>query len=186
MYPDDRQAVESYILWLGGFVCSGRERDTYKSLLSVLIERSFTASVPFDDNREKDGIELRYRFARSEGVRPDFWVGLLPEECTVMELLVALAIKIEDEFMHDPEVGNRTGVWFWELLRNIGLDDQDDLNFDEEYVQMRINTLVDRHYDEDGNGGLFPLHKRPEGLDLRDIELWYQMNYYISEKMGWG
>jgi len=181
---NDRQAVQDYLLWLGGFVCPISVRERYTSLLSALTERSFTAKVFHDDNRESDGQNLRFRFAELNGIHPDFWIGILPEECLVLEMLIALSIRMEDEFLHDPELGNRTSVWFWELLKNVGLDDQDDLNYDEDYVQMRINIIVDRTYDHNGVGGLFPL-KYHRG-DMRRTELWYQMGYYISEKLADG
>lgn len=179
----DRQAVRNYLIWLGGFVCPASKMDQYQSLLAVLSERSFIPKVVHDNNREIDGQKLRYRYANLEGLNDDFWVGILPEECLVLEMLIAVAMRIEEEFMHDPEYGNRTSVWFWEMLRNLGIDDQDDLNFDEDYVQMRINILIDRTYGSDGVGGLFPLKHCPSGIDQRETEIWYQMGYYISEKL---
>lgn len=182
-YRNDRQAVADYILWLGGFVCPVSVRERYKSLFSVLTERSFTSKIDMDRNRGVDGIALRFMYASQEHLPQDFWVGILPEECLIMEMLIALANRIECDFMHDPEQGNRMGVWFWEMLDNLGIADQDDLNFDEDYVQMRINILVDRSYERNGRGGLFPLRHPGRGIDQRKIELWYQMNHYISEKL---
>lgn len=184
---DDRQAVRDYLLWLGGFVCPPSVRDQYQSLFCVLTERAFVSKVFHDDNREVDGLKMRDKFAKEElGGNYDFWVGILPEECLIIEVLIGIAYRMEWEFLHDEEIGNRTGEWFWELLKNIGLNEQDDLNFDENYVQMRLSILVDRTYESDGRGGLFPLRRPPHGIDVRDVELWYQMNWYISEKLGYG
>ena len=180
---NDRLAVRDYLLWLGGFVCPASVQDRYKSLFSVLSERAFVPSVRHDDNREFEGQELRYRYADLEGLSDDFWVGILPEECLILEMLIAMALRIEEDFMHDPELGNRTGQWFWEMLDNLGLADMDDLNYDEDYVQMRINIFLDRDYDRDGVGGLFRLKHCPKDVDMRKTEIWYQMGYYISEKM---
>lgn len=180
----DRRAVQKYLNWLSGFVCSPSTQERYKSLFSVLTERSFVSKVYRDDNREVDGLHLRCRFVdETDGMYDyEFWVGILPEECLIMEMLVSLALRMEWDFLHNEDIGNRTGVWFWELLDNIGIGDQDDLDFDERYVQMRINILLDRTYEPNGTGGLFPL-KHSNGIDQRKEELWYQMNHYISEKI---
>ena len=183
---DDRQAVEDYLLWLGGFVCPPSIREQYKSLFCALTERSFTPKVFHDENREIEGIQMRDKYAEEElGGNYDFWVGVLPEECLVIEMLVSLAYRMEWDFLHDSDIGDRTGKWFWELLGNMGLSDQDDLNYDEDYVQMRISILVDRTYSSNGLGGPFPLRHPPHGIDSKDVELWYQMNWYISEKMAY-
>lgn len=183
---NDRQAVCEYLIWVGGFVCPPSLRDRYQSLFSVLTERAFTPMLFSDENRERDGINLRTRFADEHGLSRDFWVGILPEECVVLEMLIALALRMEWEFLHNNELGNRTGVWFWEMLNNIGLGDQDDLNFDEDYVQMRINILVDRTYEPNGVGGLFPLERKIPGVDMTRKDLCYQMNRYVSEKFNVG
>lgn len=182
---NDRQAVQEYFCWLSGFVCSPSTLRRYQSLFAVLTERAFVSKVYRDDNREVDGLYLRYRFVDDyDGdYNDDFWVGILPEECLILEMLVALALRMEWDFLHDEDIGNRTGVWFWELLDNIGIGDQDDLNFDEDYVQMRINIMLDRTYEPDGTGGLFPLKRNRDHVDQRREELWYQMNHYVSEKI---
>ena len=33
--------------------------------------------------------------------------------CSVLEMMIALAIRCEEHIMDDPDVGNRTGQWFW-------------------------------------------------------------------------
>lgn len=186
MYSD-RQAVEEYLRWLGGLVCPPGIQDQYKSLFCDLTERSFTSTVFHDENREIDGIRMRDKFAEEylDG-NLDFWIGYLPEECLILEMLVSLAYRMEWDFLHDDEEGDRTWKWFWELLWNLGINDQDDLNYDEAYVNMRLNILVDRTYGSNGVGGPFPLRHPPGGCDLRNVEIWYQMNWYISEKLKYG
>lgn len=186
MYSD-RQAVGEYLRWLGGLVCLPGIQEQYQSLFCALTERSFRPKIFHDENREIDGIHMRYKFSEEYLCgNTDFWVGYLPEECLVLEMLVSLAYRMEWDFLHNEEEGDRTGRWFWEMLSNIGINDQDDLNYDERYVQMRLSILVDRTYRPNGLGGPFPLRYPPEGVDLRRVELWYQMNWYVDEKMRYG
>ncbi len=42
-----------------------------------------------------------------------------------------------------------------------------------------LERLIWRQYQEDGQGGFFPL-AWPE-QDQREVELWYQMNAYLAE-----
>lgn len=57
--------------------------------------------------------------------------------------------------MDDPEAGNRTGVWFWAMISNLGLECMSDDDFDELYVEEHIQHFLDRQYSYQGGGGLF-------------------------------
>ena len=82
--------------------------------------------------------------------------------------------------MHNPELGDRTGQWFWTMIANVGLGSQNDLNYDPAYVDSCIEIFVRRQYDADGsNGGLFILQNPRR--DLREVEIWYQAMWYLSE-----
>lgn len=37
---------------------------------------------------------------------------------------------------------------------------------------------MEREYERNGEGGLFTVNN---GRDMRTTEIWYQMNYYLSE-----
>ena len=39
--------------------------------------------------------------------------------CSVLEMMVALAICCEETYMDNPNIGNRTGQWFWNMVKNI-------------------------------------------------------------------
>jgi hypothetical protein len=69
--------------------------------------------------------------------------------------------------------------WFWQLLRNLGLDQFDDRHFDNRGVSYILNMWMDRKYDSNGNGSLFPL-TRYSG-DCRNLDTWSQMNAWIAE-----
>lgn len=41
--------------------------------------------------------------------------------CSVLEMIIALAIRLEEHIMDDPDIGNRTGQWFWDMIVSLGL-----------------------------------------------------------------
>jgi hypothetical protein len=123
-----------------------------------------------DSNRVEDAVDLRKQF------------GLLgnPYSCSVLEMMVALAVRCERHIMGSIEIGDRTGEWFWEMIFNLGLDGMDNVNFDPEYVDMVTSRLLTRRYKSNGEGGLFTVNNRPE--DMRIADIWYQMAWYLSER----
>ena len=98
--------------------------------------------------------------------------------CSVLEMMVALAIKIEEQIMDDPDIGNRTGLWFWKMIENLGLKNMRDAVIDTDYVEKIIFRFLDRNYQRDGSGGLFIVHGHG---DLRNVEIWYQMLWYLND-----
>ena len=81
--------------------------------------------------------------------------------------------------MADPDIGNRTGQWFWNMIVNLGLGNMNDSNFSEDFVEKRIEVFLDRNYGKHGEGGLFTV--RNSRYDLRNVEIWYQMCWYLDE-----
>ena len=82
--------------------------------------------------------------------------------------------------MDDPDIGDRTGQWFWSMIENLGLSDMDDAEYDELYVHRIVKRFLDRGYKKNGEGGLFTIH-HSAGRDLRNVEIWYQMCWYLDE-----
>lgn len=80
--------------------------------------------------------------------------------------------------MADPDVGNRTGKWFWTMMSNLKLDRMDDSMFERNRVKKVIQKFLDRDYARDGAGGLFRIKNCK--YDLRDVEIWYQANWYLN------
>ena len=174
----DDQYYTDYFEWMYDLVCGARySRETsYKKLLRYLHSVEFRYSIPRDSNRAVDGVDLRYRFfyMNEYDTRPNW-----PDdyECSVLEMMVALSIKCED-IMGDDRFGDRTGQWFWGMIVNLGLGSMTDDRFDELYAEDVINIFLDRRYDPDGKGGLFRIkHCRQ---DLRNVEIWYQMCWYLD------
>ena len=150
---------------------------SYKRLLTCLHYTEFRYSISNDGNRAEDGVDLRSRFIFDGGYHYDL-LRYLDGPCTVLEMLVAWAHRCEEHIMDDPDIGDRTGRWFWVMIQNLGLDSMTDDRFDEEFVNEKVSTFLDRDYDRDGKGGLFVVDNCR--YDLRTVEIWYQMCWYLN------
>lgn len=156
-----------------------RQYGPYERVLNYLFHREFYWVVPMDRNRYENGLALREDFAMQVGYPMFFWRGYLPDYCTVLEMMVALAQDCEDRLMGDPELGDRTHIWFWIMMNKVGLDELVDHKFDENRADRIVTRILDRTFSPDGRGGLFG-QLCHEG-DMRQIEWWYQLNYYLME-----
>ena len=173
--------ANEYFNWMYNLVCDDKysKQLSYRKLFERLHKIEFTYILEMDENRAMDGIDFRYHFAYENGydyreVASQLDIG----PCSVLEMMVALSRRCEN-IMEDPEYGDRTGQWFWDMIVSLGLDSMNDKNYDENYVDNVIDTFLYREYDSDGRGGLFTIPYCKE--DLRDYEIWYQMNWYLNE-----
>lgn len=137
----------------------------------------FRYSIQMDENRADDGIELRYRFAREKRCE-DYDIDYLDGPCSVLEMMIALAIRCEEDIMDDPSYGNRTGQWFWGMVVNLGLGSMTDSRYNKRFVDNCIDIFLNREYEPDGRGGLFRI--RNCEYDLRTVEIWYQLCWYLD------
>lgn len=169
---------DEYFEWLFNLVCAERfsKNISYRELLTHLHRIEFTYSIPNDVNRAEDGIDLRYRFVLERNCRD--MLDYLDGPCSVFEMIAALSIRCEEQFMDNPDIGNRIGQWFWNMIANLGLGSMNDDQFDEEKANEIIGRFLDRDYEPDGRGGLFTVrHCR---RDLRKVEIWYQLCWYLD------
>lgn len=151
---------------------------SYRKLLSKLHNIPFTYTIDMDGNRAADGIDLRYRFGYERNYEDYIIASFLDDKpCSVLEMIVALALRCET-IMEDPDYGDRTGEWFWGMIESLGLESMDDTSFNRNYVDDVIDIFLSRDYGRDGRGGLFTI-KHPK-RDLRTVEIWYQMNWYLD------
>lgn len=171
---------DCYFEWMLRKIEIDNPVDEYRMLLARLHDTDFQYLIPTDENRAEDGIDLRHRFALEHGRGRPFREE--PQDagapCSVLEMMVALAIRCEEHIMHDPAIGTRTSQWFWGMVKNLGLDSMTDDNFDERFVDKRIAMLLDRTYKKNGEGGLFTV--KDCRFDLRKVEIWYQMCWYLD------
>lgn len=174
--------IKEYFDWMQEVVSDGKpdRKASYRHLLMTMFETEFIYQIEMDGNRFEDGIDLRYRFGFERGY-PDFVIAnkLDTRVCSVLEMLVALAMRCEEHIMDNPEIGNRTGEWFWDMVDNLGLSEQTDQNFDVVYTRDVIERFLSRDYEPDGRGGLFTI--KHVDADMRDVEIWYQMMWHLDE-----
>lgn len=172
-------SIEEYFQWMCDLVYHDKyfKLNSYVKLLRYLFSRDFYYILEMDDNRFVDGINLRYKFCRSINFRiPEDFLDDKP--CSVLEMMIALSFRCETQIECNPDLGDRTWRWFWEMIYSLGLDVFDDNHFDILEVKNITDIFLDRNYKPNGKGGLFTVPNCNK--DLRNIEIWYQMMHYLN------
>lgn len=166
---------DAYFHWLIGLIGDGYIEGNYQKLLWKLYATDFFYELSYDENRAADGLFLRDTYAKKCGF------PVREGACSVLEMMVALARDAEDDIMHDPDYGDRTGHWFWTMLENLGLDIYDDYNYFERSVDRILDVFMHHRYAPNGDfGGMFPVKNCCR--DMRKTDLWWQLNAYFEEK----
>lgn len=175
---------QQYFNWMESLIRTRKKSpNSYKKLLHHLYEREFTYIIPRDENREADGINLRYRFGYEAGYEDVVITNEIDiRACSVLEMMIALALRCEESMMSNPEYGDRLGHWFWGMVDNLGLGEMSNSVFDEHYADIALDRFINREYSPDGKGGLFTVKHPPK--DMRNVEIWYQANWYFDEVEG--
>lgn len=175
---------DEYFEWMYQLVCNKLySKLSYRKLLCYLYNTDFVYIIGMDGNRAADGIDLRYRFAYEFDIdKPLIASYLDTKPCSVLEMMIALSIRCEEHIMDDPDMGNRTGQWFWNMIVNLGLGSMNDLKFDKAYVDKVIDVFLNREYKPNGEGGLFTIPNRKN--DLRTVEIWYQAMWYLDSMLN--
>ncbi|MCM1363432.1 MAG: hypothetical protein NC215_00410 [Ruminococcus sp.] len=169
--------MHEYFDWLCESVCKNDiKRNHYRKLLIHLHNTEFTYIIGMDGNRVEDGINMRYRFAQDFGYSPAMIPAYLDNKpCSILEMMVALAIRCNVEIIGDDDVAEKI---FWSMISNLGLRYMTNEDFDPAYVEDVVNRFLNREYERDGKGGLFRV--RDCKHDMRSVEIWYQMNWYLN------
>ena len=174
--------LNEYFEWMIRLVCDGKYSRglSWRQLFRLLHETEFIYILEMDGNRADDGIDLRYRFAfdsdYNERTIDEVMGG---EPCSILEMMVALAQRCEEHITDDPDSGNRTGKWFFEMIESLGLLDMDDGHFEKVIAADILDRFMRREYRPDGRGGLFTISDSEH--DMREAEIWYQMMWYLDE-----
>lgn len=161
------QAEQQYFEWLISQINVQGTR-TFYDLFEVLFTIEFDWTVPHDKNRVQDGLDLRTEFFNGKKIR-------LNKRATVLEVLIALSRRLA--FI----AGGRAEDWAWQLLANLRLNKMTDPFTENKARKVNniLETLIWRQYRDDGFGGFFPLNWPDQ--DQTQVEVWYQMQKYVSE-----
>lgn len=174
------ELINEYFEWMYQLVCKDTKGLSYRKLLCKLFDTPFNYTIVMDGNRAEDGVDLRYRFGYECGFDNSAVAGCLDDkDCSVLEMMVALAIRCEEHIMDNPDIGNRTGKWFLDMIVNLGLEKMTDDRFDKRYVDRILHRFLNREYKRNGDGGLFTVHHNR--IDMRSVEIWYQAMWYLDE-----
>lgn len=177
MRIEDKIKID-YFEWMYDLMCEGRlaRGISFRKLFAFLHDTEFVYFVPHDENRYEDGIALRYRFCLINDC--ENLEHYLDGPCSVLEMIVALAIRCEERIMSDPDKGDRTAQWFWSMINSLGLGGMYDSNFSEKLVSDTIYRFLNRDYEPNGKGSLFTI--RDWNRDARDAEIWHQLMAYLN------
>ena len=175
---------KQYLEWLCKTVEAGPE---WHLLWYQLHQIPFVWIIDRDENRAEDGKYLRYLYSlecSDKGVSSDEIEEYLAGPCSVMEFLVGLARRIEDDIMYDADAENRTNVWFWEMVKNLGLDKYDDEHYSAIEIDDIVNRFMSRKYSKNGDGNVFKIgHKSgPNYWDTfpNNMEIWSQVHAWAN------
>ena len=184
----DRESLKihnEYFEWMYHLVCSdnkGRRKISYRRLLTFLDSVIYIPRLEMDDNRRIDGIDLRYQFGYENGY-PDAYINTYLDngDCSMLEMMVALACKVEQEITDNYIYGDRTSQWFWSMIISLGLNSMEDSKFDLNYSRKVVDNFLSQNYKPNGVGGLFTLEHPTR--DLRDVDIWCQFMWYLNENL---
>lgn len=181
---DKNYLLDLYFKWM----CSvafpdGHIRSHYHNALQLLNTINFTYLIDLDENRMLDGLDLRYHFSYGTKIPYEYVSKELNDiPCSVLEVMVALALRCENSIMSNSNYGDRTSEWFWKMFTNLGLDKYPDEIWNESICQIAtgiIHRFLQREYEPDGTGSLFRFNS--PAFDMRNVEIWDQMCLYMSE-----
>lgn len=183
------EIFKSYLEWLLRLINADNYKGkSYIKLCSLLNKVPFEPVIKLDTNRVSDAQSLlreTYIQSKSEWYRMDDDNVMELSTCPVsfLELIISLAMRIDLDFMREINGVDNTRIYFWVLVRNLGILEFDDEHWGEDAIVSivnRLNIVQDRKYDFNGNGGLFPLENAE--MDQRNVQIWNQLCQFVNQR----
>lgn len=142
---------------------------TYRDLFEQMHNLEFVWTVPNDDNRVQDGVDLRTEFLDGSHRH------LMISGATFLEVLIGISRRLAFT------AGGEASYWAWILLKNLRLQKCSDPLTEVKIAKVKdiLDAVIWRTYQRDGRGGFFPLQNPAE--DQTKVEIWYQLNAYVIE-----
>lgn len=163
--------VNSYYIWLVDKVrdkCHAPEE--YSKVLTALFETRFLWRSDLDSNRAVDGLKLRKEYG--ELMEKEGHLLYLRGKCSMLEMMIALAIRCESEIMGSPYEPDNSPTWFWTMVEGLGLN----LMTNNKYDDSKMTIILSRYLNGDERVRLF---KTSTYDPTRSI--WNQLNDYLME-----
>lgn len=180
---------ELYLVWLINLINADNYKGkSYIKLCSLLNKVPFEPVIKLDENRLSDVQSLlRETYIQSQSD----WYRLTNDDImelpiwpvSFLELIISLAMRIDLDFMREINGIDNTRIYFWVLVRNLGILEFDDEHWGEDAiisVVNRLNIVQERKYDFNGNGGLFPLENAE--MDQRNVQIWNQLCQFVNQR----
>lgn len=163
---------EEYFIWLCAKVLNNVHQPEYVDLLRIFQRYEFVPLIPGDPNRAEEGMDVRHQFLDAAHYgRTSEWDHI---GCSMLEMFIGLSKRAAWQ----TSIPERE--WFWKIMENLGLGEFRRIGpSDVQVVEDILYAIVWRTYDDNGNGGMFPL--RTTQYDQRMIEIWYQFCEYVAE-----
>lgn len=152
--------MDNYYLFLLSLIGDCPDNELLRYLYTV----DYVWTTQSDKNRAQDGIDLRCLYANLNHIN-DIWEG---KSCTILEMLIAFANRIENDFLGYAG-SNNAPRWFYEMLQSLGI--AEDLKI---FDRSRVDHALIRFFNH--QRGLFNV----PGIDISKFELWDQLNIWLK------
>lgn len=176
----NEQLLNAYYLWLLDSIDGTSVHvEDYMELTLQLFDTDFFWRIENDANRASDGLNLRYEYVNVYG--GEYCPEFDEKNVSVLEVLIALAVNWEHEITYDFRLGDRSAIWFWDMIRNLGLLKMTNWAYDPDFVGETLTIWMDRQFDKNGNGS--PFLVKEDDRDQRKLEIWLQLQQYVLENV---
>lgn len=149
----------------------------YSKLLGKLYTTKYGVKRDVDEPRVRKAAELRIAYGIERFMNYPQTADI--PEVSVLEVLVSLAVDVERTVMKDGDAGDRTDLWFWSMIHNLGLNLYTDDKYDVEAVDDILSRFVNHKYQRNGMGSI-AYTTRSRG-DFRQLDIWHQLNIWLTE-----
>lgn len=166
--------IHRYTVHLSNLV--GVPYKEYSKLFDFLMDQEFIYYIPGDKNRIDDGYYQRLTYMKENDISD---LDFEDKFTSVLEVLVAFAIRIDHDWIGDPD-DPRPDIIFVEMLENLDIF-YDNSSFYYRDANIKISNWLSRLFDRNGVGSIFPLKQNVSRIDQRKVEIWMQMTAYLRE-----
>lgn len=174
-----------YFKYLYSIVNKGEYKTVpYIHLFQYMYDTPFSYTIWKDESRAEDAMDMRNRFIEKYHIseedakivgNPAGYINTV----SVLEVLIAMCVRVETRIMRNEDLGDRTSEFFWNIMSSLGIAHLNDELFDSSVVEAAMDRFINRTYEPNGVNGPFYIENPRD--DLRKVDLWYQFMWYLAE-----